>query len=278
MIQGERLAERNKYMKTAFLFFFAALLLVLTACDQPAENPFEDFEVIDLTHVYDDETLYWPTSPSAFEHEELAYGMTDAGYFYASYWLGTPEHGGTHIDAPIHFYEDRRTVDQIPAADLMLPVFVIDVSEYAAADPDYVLSLEDIHDFEAEYGEIPSGGAVLMRAGWSQYWPDALSYLGDDTPGDASNLHFPGFGPKAMRFLIEERGVKLIGVDTASIDHGPSKDFPVHQITGEHNVPGLENLANLDALPPAGAFIIALPMNIGGGSGAPTRVVGMVRK
>ena len=259
------------------LCLIAFLSFLITGCEDQTRNPFQGFEVVDLTHVYNNETLYWPTSPSAFDHDELSYGMTDGGYFYSSYWLATPEHGGTHLDAPIHFYEGKRTVEQIPVAELFLPLIVIDVSEQASANPDYRLSLEDVQNFEAAFGPVPAGSAVLMRTGWSDSWPDALSYLGDDTPNDASNLHFPGFGAEAVRFLIEERRVKLIGIDTASIDHGPSKDFMVHRIAGEHNVPGLENLTNLDGLPPAGAFIIALPMNIEGGSGAPARVVALVK-
>lgn len=253
------------------------MVLGLGACDQGAPT-LADYDLVDLSHTYDAQTLYWPTSPSAFDHEELSYGETEGGYFYSAYSVATPEHGGTHIDAPIHFGAGKETVDQIALERLFLPVFVIDIRDNAANDPDYRLTLGDVEAFEAEHGAIAQGSAVLALTGWDQYWPDAKTYLGDDTPNAASNLHFPSFGEEAVRFLIEERDVQLIGLDTASIDYGQSKDFMVHRITAEKNIPGLENLKGLENLPPTGAYIMALPMKIGGGSGAPVRVVGMVKK
>jgi len=232
--------------------------------------------MVDLSHPYNAQTLYWPSSPSAFEHGELDYGHTEAGYFYSAYTLGTPEHGGTHIDAPIHFHAQGQTVEQIALSQLILPVVVLDVRDQAAQSADYRLSLADISAYEQQYGQIQAGSAVLMFTGWDQFWPDAKTYLGDDTPNRTTHLHFPGFGVPATRFLIEQRGVSLIGVDTASIDHGPSSDFLVHQLVGEANVPGLENLTGLDKLPASGATLIALPMKIEGGSGAPVRVVALL--
>jgi kynurenine formamidase len=248
----------------------------LAAYDEKPKKGFEDYQLVDLSHAYNAETLYWPTSPSAFDHEELSFGQTDGGYFYSAYTLATPEHGGTHLDAPIHFGADKQTVDQIPLESLFLKAFVIDVREKADADPDYRLTLDDVQEFEATFGQIEKGSAVLLMTGWSANWPDALSYLGDDTPNDASNLHFPSFGEEAVKFLVEERDVKMIGIDTASIDYGASTDFMIHRVVAEHNIPGLENLTGLDQLPPFGALIIALPMKIEGGSGAPARVVGLI--
>lgn len=255
------------------LIFFS---LLISACDQNPDQGFDGFQMVDLSHAYNAETLYWPTSPSVFDHEELSFGQTEGGYFYSAFSLATPEHGGTHIDAPIHFGAGKQTVDQIPLETLFLKAFVIDVRGKAKADPDYRLTLEDVQGFEASHGQIEDGSAVLLLTGWSEFWPDALTYLGDNTPGGASNLHFPSFGEEAARFLAEERGVKMIGLDTASIDYGQSTDFMVHRIVAENNIPGLENLKGLDQLPPVGAMIIALPMKIEGGSGAPARVVGLI--
>jgi len=117
---------------------------------------------------------------------------------------------------------------------------------------------------------------VLLRTGWDRRWPDRKAYLGDDTPGDATRLHFPSFGAEAARFLIEQRNVGAIGVDVASIDYGQSKDFQVHRIAAAHNVVGFENLRALDALPPTGALLVALPMKIENGSGGPLRAIAMV--
>lgn len=233
-------------------------------------------ELVDLTWAFNAETLYWPTSPSTFEHHPLAYGRTEAGYFYASYSVCTPEHGGTHMDAPIHFGEGKRTLEQIPLKQLMGPAVVIDVSAKAARNPDYRLTVEDVRAFEAGHGRIPRGAIVLMRTGWGARWGDRKAYLGDDTPGDASNLHFPGFGADAAQLLIRERGAGVLGIDTASMDHGPSRDFPVHRIAAAADVPGLENLARLERLPPTGATVIALPMKIEGGSGGPLRAIALL--
>ncbi|MEX0299258.1 MAG: cyclase family protein [Kordiimonas sp.] len=232
--------------------------------------------LVDLSHTYSADTLYWPTSPSEFEHKELSYGRTEEGFFYSAYSLCTPEHGGTHLDAPIHFFEGRQTVDEIPLKNLILPMVVIDVSKQSAQDRNYRLTLEDIERFEADHGQIPNGSAILLRTDWDRYWPDAMGYLGDDEPGDASNLSFPSFGAEATEFLVKQRNTKLIGLDTASIDYGKSTEFPVHQIVAEANISALENLTNLKELPPTGAYIIALPMKVGGGSGAPVRVAAIL--
>ena len=236
----------------------------------------ENTPLVDLTYAFDENTIYWPTAATNFELEELSYGPTEAGFFYSAYAFRTPEHGGTHLDAPIHFAEGRHTVDQIPLESLVGPGVVLDVSQQAAADPDYRLTPEDVQRWEAEHGPVPAGAIVLLRTGWGQHWPDRKAYLGDDTPGDASNLHFPSFGAAAAQWLVEERKVAVLGVDTASIDHGPSRDFPVHQVANGANVPGLENVAHLDRLPATGAWIMALPMKIAGGSGAPVRIVALL--
>jgi kynurenine formamidase len=233
-------------------------------------------EIIDLTHAYGPSTVFWPTSPSKFALEKLAFGKTEGGYFYAANSFSSPEHGGTHLDAPIHFSEGGRTTEQIPLANLVAPAVVIDVSGRAASDRNYLATREDVLNFERTSGAITPGTIVLLRTGWSRHWPNAKAYLGDDTPGDASKLSFPSFGPDAARLLVEERRVAALGVDTASIDGGRSKDFQVHRVAAAKNVPGFENLTNLDRLPARGAVVIALPMKIEGGSGGPLRAIALV--
>lgn len=235
-----------------------------------------DYRVVDLSHAYGENTLYWPTSPSKFEKSKLAYGQTDAGYFYSAFSVCTPEHGGTHLDAPRHFASGGWPTDEIPLTRLIGNAVVIDVSEQAAADRNYLLSAADVRSFEDRYGHIGRGDIVLLRTGWDRYWPDAGSYLGDDTPGDAGKLQFPSYGEDAARLLVEERGVAVLGVDTASTDYGRSTDFIVHRIAAASNVSNLENLTNLGGLPPTGALVLALPMKIEGGSGGPVRVVALV--
>lgn len=232
--------------------------------------------IVDLTYAFDEHTIYWPTSPSSFRLTPLSYGLTSAGYFYAANSFCTPEHGGTHLDAPIHFAEGRRSIDEIPLRQLIGPGVVLDISRQASADPDYRLSTDDVRRWEATHGMIPEEAIVLLRTGWGKRWPDPKRYLGDDTPGEAARLHFPSYGRKAAELLVKERKVAALGVDTASIDYGSSRDFIVHRIAGAANVPGLENLANLEELPETGAWIIALPMKIAGGSGGPLRIVALI--
>lgn len=238
----------------------------------------DDYRIVDLSHVYNDETLYWPTSPSKFALDELAYGDTPDGYFYSAYTMSTPEHGGTHLDAPIHFAARGQTAEAIPLQRLIAAGVVIDITEQTSTDRNYRLAAEDVLAHEREHGRIAAGTMVLLRTGWDEYWPHASSYLGDDTPGDASKLSFPSYGDEAARLLVEQREVAALGVDTASIDYGRSQLFTVHRIASARNVIGLENLTNLAALPPTGFTVIALPMKVEGGSGGPVRVVALVPK
>ena len=232
--------------------------------------------LVDLTHSLNAQTLYWPTSPSTFKLDKLSYGRTEGGWFYSANAFSAPEHGGTHLDAPIHFAEGRQTSDKIPLESLIGPAVVIDISAKAAANSDYRLTREDVFAFERRHGRIRPGTIVLLRTDWSKRWPDRKRYFGDDTPNETSRLHFPSFGEGAARLLVGDRKAKALGADVASIDYGQSKDFIVHRIAAERNVPGLENLTNLDQLPPTGASVIALPIKIEGGSGGPARVIALV--
>jgi kynurenine formamidase len=234
----------------------------------------QGYRLVDLTHAYNADTVFWPAPPTHFKLEQLHFGDTPAGFFYSANRFCLPEHGGTHLDAPIHFARDRETMDRVGLERLIGPVVVIDVSGKAAADRDYRVSAADVLAFEARHGRIEAGTRVLVRTDWSRRWPNAAAYLGHAT--DAAQLHFPSYGAEAARLLVEERQVAMLGIDTASIDYGPATDFPVHRIAAAANVPGLENVSGLGALPPRGAILLALPMKIEGGSGGPTRVVALV--
>jgi kynurenine formamidase len=262
----------------ALMLLAAAALAMATAAAPPgsAVVDLRTARLVDLTHPFDQHTLYWPTAPSRFELKPLHHGRTEAGFFYAANSFCTPEHGGTHLDAPVHFAEGRPAVDGISLQRLMGPAVVIDVTAPATVDADHRLTVAEVRGWEARHGRVPEGALVLLRTGWSRRWPDARRYLGHDRVGDASGLHFPAYGADAARLLVAERKVAVLGVDTASLDHGPSMDFVVHQIASAADVPGLENLTNLHELPETGATVIALPMKIAGGSGAPLRAVALV--
>lgn len=257
---------------------YRLLLLLITgvACANAAEFDLSNYRLVDLSHSYGEDTLYWPTSPSAFTKDTLAYGDSGAGFFYSAYAVCTPEHGGTHLDAPVHFNEQGASTNEITLDKLIAPAIVIDITAKADEDRNYRLTSADIAAFEAAHGAIEPGAIVLVRTGWSRHWPDAMAYLGDDTPGDASKLQFPGIGADAMRTLAQERAVAMVGIDTASIDFGRSQDFIAHRIGAGEGVSNLENLTNLQDLPATGSIVMALPMKIEGGSGGPVRVVALV--
>ena len=252
------------------------LLLTIPAAIGAQTVDLSRTRMIDLTHAYNAQTIYWPNAPSTFKLEKLSYGKVEGGWFYSSFAYSSPEHGGTHLDAPIHFSEKGRTSDQIPLGQLIAPAVVIDISAKAKSNADYRLSVADVQQFEKTNGAIAPGTIVLLRTDWSKRWPNKKTYMGDDRPGVTTNLHFPSYGVDAAKLLINDRKVGAIGVDAASIDYGASKDFMVHQIAGAANVPGFENLTSLDQLPAKGAVILALPMKIEGGSGGPLRAVALI--
>ena len=230
---------------------------------------------LDLTHSFDEQTIYWPNN-APFRWEKSSWGMNPGGYWYSAGTFSAAEHGGTHIDAPIHFGKDRLTVDAIPLDRLTGPAVAIDVRSAVQANPDYELRVQDLQAWESRWGQIPDGAIVLMFTGWGTRWPDSKRYLGTDTPGDARTFHFPGFSPQAADFLVTQRHVSGVGIDTASIDPGRSQDFPAHRLFNGANVYALENVAALDQLPPRGATLMALPMKIRGGTGGPVRIIALL--
>lgn len=255
----------------------AILLLALAGCRAAPPPAFPGGPVVDLSHAYDANALFWPTA-KRFRLEKVADGMTPGGYYYAANDFFTSEHGGTHIDSPIHFAQGQLTVDQIPLERLMGPAVVIDVAESAGRNADYQVTTQDIERAEARDGRIPDGAIVLIRTGFAKRWPDAATYLGTAERGEAAvaKLHFPGLHPDAARWLVANRAIAAIAIDTASIDYGQSTGFESHRTLFAKDIPAFENLASLERLPARGAHVIALPMKIAGGSGAPLRVIAIL--
>ena len=252
-------------------------LFAAAACSSRAAAPFPAGPVADLSHPYDARAIFWPTA-APFTLEKVADGITEGGYYYAANNFATSEHGGTHIDAPVHFAQGHQTVDQIPLERLMGQAVVIDVSEAAGQNADYQVTVEDIQRAEARDGRIPDRAIVLIRTGYSRRWPDAARYLGTSERGPAAvaKLHFPGLQTDAAKWLLENRSISAVGIDTASIDYGQSTRFETHRLLFERDTPAFENLDALERLPSRGAIVIALPMKIAGGSGAPLRVVAIL--
>jgi kynurenine formamidase len=257
---------------------FVVALAVAASC-APEANPASGVlsgTLVDLSHEYSDQSIFWPTAES-FRLDKVADGMTLQGYYYAANNFASAEHGGTHVDAPVHFAQGRWSVEQIPLQQLVGDAAVIDVSAAAAAQPDYQVEVADLEAWEKAHGSL-NGTIVLVRTDYSKRWPDAARYLGTAERGEGAvpKLHFPGLHPDAARWLVANRTVKAVGIDTASLDYGQSGLFETHRVLYERNIPGLENLSNLDRLPARGATLVALPMKIKGGSGAPLRAIAVV--
>lgn len=252
----------------------AALLLAalgLTAC--APQGKLDAGKLVDLSYSFDENTVYWPNA-EGFRHRKDAWNSS-GGFWYAAGEFTSAEHGGTHIDSPIHFAEGKQTLDQIPLAKLVAPAVVIDVAAKAAQDRDYRASRADVEIFEQQHGVIAAGTIVVFRTGWGRFWPDRKQYLGSDVKGDTAHLHFPGIARDAAELLVT-RGIAGVGIDTASMDHGPSTDFIVHQLLTKASIYGIENIAHAELLPVTGATLIALPMKIADGTGGPARVVALV--
>jgi kynurenine formamidase len=234
--------------------------------------------IVDLSYPFDSSTVYWPTAET-FRLEKDFEGTTEQGYYYSAYRYSAAEHGGTHIDAPVHFAKGRNTVDQIPLEQLMGPGIVVDVTRQCAGNPDYLITESDFKNWEQRNGKIAPGTIVLLRTGFGKFYPDRKTYMGTDQRGAAAvaNLHFPGLHPDAARWITQNRTIKAIGLDTASIDYGQSRLFESHRTLFAKDIPAFENVANLDKLPASGFSVIALPMKIKGGSGGPLRIIAITR-
>jgi kynurenine formamidase len=260
---------------------FLVLVWVLAgACNthQQAAEKFSNLKWIDLTYTFDSSTLYWPNNPTSFVHHTDAKGKTPLGYYYSSYSFCAPEHGGTHIDAPVHFAENKLTLDEVPLSCLMGNAVVVDVSAKALANRDYLVTIADVEQWEKENGELAPDMIILFRTGYGKFYPDREKYFGTSKTGEEAipELHFPGIDPECTRWLVEKKNIKALGLDTPSMDYGQSKDFKTHQVLLGANKPGFENLANLDQLPSKGIYVVALPMKIGKGSGGPLRIIASV--
>ena len=275
------LYERDDYQKITFASFTLQWLTDgqdrLKTKDSALVSPRTTTRIVDLTHVFDRETIYWPTE-AGFRLIRGPAGLTEKGYFYAANRFAAAEHGGTHMDAPIHFFRGRHTVDQIPLEKLVGEAAVVDVAASCAANRDYQIGVEDLRGWEITHNRQLVDVIVLLRTGFGRHWNNRLRYLGTDKTGPraVAGLHFPGLAPEAARWLVEHRAIKAIGIDTPSIDYGQSQEFQSHVTLCKHNVPVFENVANLHELPTVGATVVALPMKIGGGSGAPLRIIAIL--
>ncbi|MGI3167898.1 cyclase family protein [Pseudooceanicola sp. C21-150M6] len=259
---------RRGFMSGAALAAGSGLMLSASAHSASAATHVTATRALDLTHTL---TADFPTffGTPAWESEDMfTYDKDKLNLRIMKY----AEHVGTHFDAPLHFSADGASVDEIPVEKLICPLAVIDVKAKAAEDPDYMLTPDDIAAFEAAHGEIPENACVAMNSGWEAHLGSDM-FRGQDAEG---KLHFPGFHVEAVDFLMRERVVNGIGVDTMSLDPGNSTTSPVHYAWLPSGRYGIENLANLDDLPPLGATLVAGAPKFAGGTGGPGRVMALL--
>lgn len=232
-------------------------------------------QIIDLTYSFDDQTVYWPKNKH-FHRQDTARGTNAKGFWYASGTFSASEHGGTHLDAPVHFASSGMSVDELAVESLVGPAIILDIREACQRNHDYELQVQDILNWETQHGLIEPHDLVLVWTGWGSHWPKQTQYLGSSTPNDPMTLHFPGFSAEAMTFLVYDRNIRGVGIDTASIDPGQSRDFQAHQILSKANRYALENVAHLDKVPARGATVYALPIKIKDGTGGPARIIALI--
>lgn len=248
-------------MSRAFLGLAA---LVLATGVAGAQAP----RVVDLGHPLSPSDPSWENTP-AFLRTTTATFDKDG---YTAGRITVDEHFGTHLDAPAHFSKTGWTVDQIPADRLYRPGICIDVSPKAAGDSDYRVTVDDIKSFESASGPIPVGAVAFIATGWDKFWEDRARYMNER----GGVKHFPGLSPEAVAYLAKDRRVAAIGIDTPSIDYGPSTAFEAHKVSMPLNVYHIENAARLTSLPRSGFMVVVAPIAIRGGSGGPARVFAIV--
>jgi len=260
-------------MKTQTLVIGYALALALFLFGQRrSENiqPGSFSGVVDLSHSYSVKHLSAHEAGKAVVHP-ASYVQRDSVRLSTSHSTSN----STNIDAPAHLSRGMWTVDQIPPERLIAPLVVIDITDHARSNADYELSVEDIARWEQIHGDIPAGSVVIARTGWSGRWNSGDNYRNVDKRGV---MHFPGYSEDAAQFLVEGRAVLALGIDTLSVDPGDSKTLAVHQYTLAHSVYHLENVANLDRVPDAGAVVVVAPMKLEGQVDGPVRILALTRQ
>ena len=226
-------------------------------------------QVVHLSHIIDSKMPQWPGDP-AVEFETVTFLEKD-GYHLRRFSIG--EHSSTHMNAPNSFHDTGVSIDQYPAESLVARAVVIDICNKAAADPDYVLALSDVLMWEQQYGQISEGSLVLLYTGWQSKWSDEAAFFNPDASG---GLHFPGFGSEATQFLLDERQIVGLGIDTHGVDGGQNTTFAINRLVLEQPRIVLENLTNLEQLPPVGATLVMGVFRLLGGSGSPVAVLALV--
>ena len=262
------LTRRGFFRDLAAAGFAATAVSPALAGPKPAPPPARFKTVVDLTHTMS------PGFPPVFGvpgvELQKQFDLKKDGFNLN--WWRIIEHAGTHLDAPIHFSEAGNTVEKIPAETLVAPLAVIDVRPRAAQNADYLVTRQDLMEWEKKHRRLPERCCVAMLSGWAAYVEDEAKYTG----AAGGTFHFPGFSADAAEWLMKERSAVGLAVDTLSLDHGPSKDFRVHRSWLPSGRWGLENVANLDWVPAAGATLVVGVAKVKDATGGPARLIALV--
>lgn len=255
------------------LLFCTAVLGCVQARQARPRNCFASLpsdKLVDLSHSFNNQTIFWEDD-AAFKLNVSLQGSTGEDWYQADV-MELATHGGTHLDAPIHFAPNTWSISEIPLERLVfVPIVLVDVEAQASQNPVYELSVGDIEHWEEQHGRIPDGALVVEKTGRAQLWPDRKAYMGIDEHGWR---RFPTFSPEAAQFLTQNRTIYGVGLDSPSVDLFNAT--ATHRILASHNVYILENLADLSRVPPKGAKAIVMATKIDGASGAPARVVAIL--
>ncbi|GFT37507.1 uncharacterized protein NPIL_513881 [Nephila pilipes] len=247
---------------------FVLLFLCFTSFTNAAPLP---WKMVDMTYVFDENAHRYPLFRK-FNMSVTVNGTTDAGIWIRSEEYVSSTHAGTHMDAPSHFIMNGINIDQIPISQFIAPAAVIDITEKVSLNPDSGATIDDLINWESITGHSLNGTIILFRSGWGQKYYNTTAYLGT-SDNDVNKMIYPGIEPEAAQWLVDNRNIKGIGVDTLSFDKGTTIDFRSHLILLGRGIFGLENVANMEEIPIHGAMLYVLPMKIAGASGAPTRVI-----
>lgn len=268
-VAGCEEAVRRALSRRGFLKGAAGATGFAAVAATPARAQRSFAAVVDLTHTLS------PAFPTFFGVPgitiEKRYTLKKDGANVN--WWHVVEHAGTHVDTPLHYSDSGASAATIPVEQLVVPLAVVDVAAKAAQNADYALSRQDLEEWEAKHGRLPDNCCVAMHSGWAQHVGNAAKFTGKDAAGV---MHFPGIHPTAAEWLIRERRVAGLAVDTLSLDHGPSRDFKTHTIWLPSGRWGIENIANLDKVPPTGATLVVGLPKVKDASGAPARIFALV--
>jgi kynurenine formamidase len=241
----------------------------LKADEEPAVRSIGMSKVVDLTHTLSPKFPVIPIPGLTFPIKITAIATLEKFGLAVNKWE-LMDHNGTHIDAPCHFIAKTQTLEQLPVRNLIVPAAVIDISGRAKRDADSAVTIDDVKAWEKNHGRLPRGSAVFMYSGWDVKAGDPRAYLGTDK---SNTLHFPGLAEETCQFLVTERDIAGIGVDTISLDIGPDKEFKAHKALLRGNKWGLECVANLSQIPPSGATVFVGATKVEGSSGGPARLI-----